>query len=169
MMKKLLITSMVALTIGLNGCASIITGSSQTLTFTSVPESATIEIKNRNGVKVHTGQTPATVSLKKGAGYFKPESYQVSFSKPGYQTKTVEVTGTLSGWYLGNIIFGGLIGLLIVDPATGAMYKLAPKDINTVLEAQNLVGEAKQKPTLTVMLAQDIPEQMMTRAVQINK
>lgn len=63
-MKKLLITSMVALTIGLNGCASIITGSSQTLTFTSVPESATIEIKNRNGVKVHTGQTPATVSLK---------------------------------------------------------------------------------------------------------
>lgn len=25
------------------------------------------------------------------------------------------------------------------------MYKLAPKDINTVLEAQNLVGEAKQK------------------------
>lgn len=60
---------MVALTIGLNGCASIITGSSQTLTFTSVPESATIEIKNRNGVKVHTGQTPATVSLKKGAGY----------------------------------------------------------------------------------------------------
>lgn len=46
-------------------CASIITGSSQTLTFTSVPESATIEIKNRNGVKVHTGQTPATVSLKK--------------------------------------------------------------------------------------------------------
>ncbi|MFH6792762.1 hypothetical protein ACHRCF_16520, partial [Acinetobacter baumannii] len=82
---------------------------------------------------------------------------------------TVEVTGTLSGWYLGNIIFGGLIGLLIVDPATGAMYKLAPKDINTVLEAQNLVGEAKQKPTLTVMLAQDIPEQMMARAVQINK
>ncbi|MEX7478022.1 hypothetical protein AB0861_017850, partial [Acinetobacter baumannii] len=81
-MKKLLITSMVALTIGLNGCASIITGSSQTLTFTSVPESATIEIKNRNGVKVHTGQTPVTVSLKKGAGYFKPESYQVSFSKP---------------------------------------------------------------------------------------
>ncbi|HAV4356126.1 TPA: hypothetical protein JIQ90_15175 [Acinetobacter baumannii] len=45
----------------------------------------------------------------------------------------------------------------------------APKDINTVLEAQNLVGEAKQKPTLTVMLAQDIPEQMMARAVQINK
>ena len=113
-MKKLLITSMVALTIGLNGCASIITGSSQTLTFTSVPESATIEIKNRNGVKVHTGQTPATVSLKKGAGYFKPESYQVSFSKPGYQTKTVEVTGTLSGWQLGNIIFGGLIQVFVV-------------------------------------------------------
>ena len=81
MMKKLLLTSFIALTLGINGCATIVSGSSQTLTFTSVPESATIEIKNRKGIKIHTGQTPATVSLKKGAGYFKPESYQVTFSK----------------------------------------------------------------------------------------
>lgn len=30
----------------------------------------------------------------------------------------------MDGWYIGNLLFGGLIGMLIVDPATGAMYKL---------------------------------------------
>lgn len=69
-MKKLLLTSLIALTLGINGCATIVSGSSQTVTFTSVPESATIEIKNRKGVKIHTGQTPATVSLKKRSWLF---------------------------------------------------------------------------------------------------
>ncbi|MBJ9720243.1 hypothetical protein I5515_00310 [Acinetobacter calcoaceticus] len=166
-MKKVLLTSLIALTLGINGCATIVSGSSQIVTFTSVPESATIEIKNRKGVKIHTGQTPVTVSLKKGAGYFKPESYQVSFSKSGYQSKTVEVTGALSGWYFGNILFGGLIGILIVDPATGAMFRLAPKDVNTVLESQNLSTESQKDPTLTVMLAEEVPVQIMARAIQI--
>lgn len=167
MMKKLLLTSFIALTLGINGCATIVSGSSQTLTFTSVPESATIEIKNRKGIKIHTGQTPATVNLKKGAGYFKPESCQVTFSKAGYQSKTIEVTGTLSGWYFGNILFGGLIGILIVDPATGAMFKLAPKDVNAVLESQNLSTKLQKEPTLTVMLAEEVPTQIMARAIQI--
>jgi len=169
MMKKILVTSILAFTVGLNGCASIITGPSQVVTFTSVPESASIEIKNRKGKKIHSGQTPFTVSLKKGAGYFKPEKYEITFSKAGYQSKTVEVTGTLRGWYLGNILFGGLIGILIVDPFTGAMFRLAPKDVNAVLEAQNLKDETNQKPTLAVVLAQDLPEQVMARAVQINQ
>jgi len=30
----------------------------------------------------------------------------------------------MSGWYWGNILIGGLIGMLVVDPLTGAMYKL---------------------------------------------
>ena len=30
----------------------------------------------------------------------------------------------LNGWYIGNVVFGGLIGLLIVDPETGAMWRL---------------------------------------------
>ena len=35
----------------------------------------------------------------------------------------------MNGWYLGNIIFGGLIGALIVDPATGAMWTFKENDI----------------------------------------
>jgi hypothetical protein len=36
----------------------------------------------------------------------------------------------LDGWYIGNILLGGLIGMLIVDPISGAMFKIAETDLN---------------------------------------
>ncbi len=166
-MKNILLISILAVSVPFTGCASIISGSSQTVSFKSVPESAQISITNRNGEKVHIGQTPATVTLKKGAGYFKPESYQVVFSKEGYQTQTVNVKGTVSGWYVANILFGGLIGLLIVDPATGAMYSLSPSDVKTVLDMNDINTNSKEK-TLTVILKEDIPYEIMARAKVLN-
>ena len=38
----------------------------------------------------------------------------------------------VDSWYFGNILFGGLIGMLIIDPATGAMWKL-PENVSTDL------------------------------------
>lgn len=35
----------------------------------------------------------------------------------------------MNGWYIGNLLFGGIIGLLIVDPATGAMWTLIPRKL----------------------------------------
>ncbi|WP_425918979.1 hypothetical protein [Acinetobacter sp. TSRC1-2] len=165
-MKKVLTTACLAATLTMTGCASIISGSTQTLTFKSVPEQASISISNKAGEKVHTGVTPATVTLKRGNGYFKPAAYDVAFKKEGFQTKTIQVTGSVNGWYVANIIFGGLIGLLIVDPATGAMYTLNPSDINAVLE-DNQTASQKGQQSLTVMLIQDIPVDMMSRAKYI--
>ncbi len=88
----------------------------------------------------------------------------MTFKKDGYQTKTVQVTGTVNGWYVANIIFGGLIGLLIVDPATGAMYTLNPSDVNAVLDANQTTAAQKNEQSLTVMLVKDIPVDMMQRA-----
>ena len=106
------------------------------------------------------------MTLKRGNGFFKPAAYDVTFKKEGFQTKTIQVTGTVNGWYIANIIFGGLIGLLIVDPATGAMYTLNPNDINAVLE-ENQSASQKGQQSLTVMLVQDIPADMMIRAKYI--
>ncbi|KGQ53534.1 hypothetical protein IO44_11000, partial [Gallibacterium anatis str. Avicor] len=44
----------------------------------------------------------------------------------------VNVTPKIDGWYIGNILFGGIVGLLIVDPITGAMYKLPPEVTGTL-------------------------------------
>ncbi len=158
--------STLVFSLSITGCASIISGSTQTLSFKSVPEASQISITNRKGEKVHIGQTPVTVTLNKSAGYFKGEIYNITFTKEGFQPKTIEVKAKVSGWYFGNIVFGGfgLIGVLIVDPATGAMYTLTPKDVSAVLDQEGLVATDK---TLIVRLKQDISQSIMARAIEI--
>jgi hypothetical protein len=39
------------------------------------------------------------------------------------------ITRKLSGWIVGNVIFGGVLGIA-VDAITGSMYILTPSDIN---------------------------------------
>ncbi len=55
----------------------------------------------------------------------------------GYESKIIPINCSINGWYFGNIIFGGLIGLIIVDPATGAMYRLDLENINETLEKKD--------------------------------
>ncbi len=56
----------------------------------------------------------------------------------------------------GNILFGGLIGWLIVDPATGAMWTLVPKEINTELAEETALYQ--QKDGLTIILKDSLAE-----------
>jgi hypothetical protein len=132
-MKRLLISTAAAL--ALTGCASIFNGQNQPITIKSVPEGATVVVSNRAGEKVHTGQTPVTVTLQRGAGYFKSEIYKVVFTKAGFAPREITIESSLSGWYFGNILFGGLIGMIGVDPATGAMYTF-PDSVNEALVAE---------------------------------
>jgi uncharacterized protein YceK len=131
-MKRLFIAT--AAVMALSGCASIINGPTQSVTIKSTPEGAAISITNKAGEKVHTGNAPLTVVLKRAAGYFKPEVYTISFTKDGFASKEVVITGTMSGWYVGNLLFGGLIGMLAVDPVTGSMYTLPDSVGETLVE-----------------------------------
>ena len=54
---------------------------------------------------------------------------------PGYSPTEVKLDSSVSGWYFGNLLFGGLIGMLIVDPLTGAMFNLTPEKIEQPLNA----------------------------------
>jgi hypothetical protein len=92
--------------------------------------------KTHSGESVHTGVTPFTVSLDPKRGFFKGQSYTVRFELEGYKTDEVVLRSQLSGWYFGNIVFGGFIGLLIVDPATGSMWNIAPDKLDRPLTAQ---------------------------------
>ena len=69
----------------------------------------------------------------------KREEYIITFTKNGYSQKTINISAELDGWYIGNILLGGLIGMLIIDPASGAMYKIAKEDriINETLQPTN--------------------------------
>jgi hypothetical protein len=116
-----------------SSCASIVSKSSWPLVVATEPRGAGVEIKNKKGLVVYKGKTPAILKLKSGAGFFSKESYTVQLSLNGYETKMINLECKINGWYWGNILIGGLIGFLIIDPATGAMYKLDNDSINETL------------------------------------
>lgn len=153
----------------LSGCASIFEGQTQAITIRSEPAGATVLVTNREGEKVHTGTTPVTLTLKRGAGYFKSEEYTVAFSKEGFADKKITLTSSVNGWYIGNLLVGGLIGMLAVDPATGAMYSF-PESVSATLDAP-ATPTAATAPTKTSQATQSLtivstdsltPQQMKT-------
>ncbi|MDP9142348.1 MAG: hypothetical protein M3O62_16360 [Pseudomonadota bacterium] len=119
----------------LTGCASIIKGRSQDVEFRSTPSEATFMIRDLNNrMSPISGTTPGKATLKRGAGYFDGAEYEVTVSKNGYAPATVPLTSSANMAYgLGNLLVGGLIGYLAVDPATGAMWDLKPDVLDVTL------------------------------------
>ena len=108
----------------LSGCASIVSTSTYPVHINSIPSGANVTVTKRNGDFIQHAVTPTVVTLKSSRAPFVPAGYRLSFSKDGYQDTTVNLNARLDPWYLGNILFGGLVGLLVIDPLTGAMWEL---------------------------------------------
>ena len=120
------------------GCASIISDSSYPVTIVSCPPGAEFEVKNYNEKPIHSGITPSTVALESGNGYFSSASYTISISKAGYQPTRIDVESSFDMAYLGNLFYN-VLGILIVDPLSGAMWKL-PRYQSVSLEQEKLAG-----------------------------
>ncbi len=149
----------------LSGCASIVSKSTYDVQINSSPQGAQIEVLDSEGKPAGTGYTPVTVSLKAGAGYFRGQKYTVTFEKPGFDTQTVPIRRGVDGWYaVGNLFFGGLIGYLIVDPLTGAMWTL--KDLNVVLTPSTT--SFLDKPGLHLLTIDSVPQHLRSRMVRLN-
>lgn len=132
-MKKLICVTM-CFSVFLSGCASVMCGSEKTINIKSHPPESDFTITNAQGNIIVEDVTPTNVTLKRGSGWFKAGDYKVTFKKEGCKQMTVPIhQGLEAGWYIGgNILIGGLIGWLIVDPLTGAMYSI--EDVNVSLE-----------------------------------
>ncbi|MDX1949076.1 MAG: hypothetical protein SFT90_01085 [Rickettsiales bacterium] len=119
-----------------SSCASIISKSQWPVNFQSNPEGSDVSIIDESGKKLFQGTTPTQFVLDSSDGFFSPAKYEVNFTKKGYKEDKKFIKPTINGWYIANILFGGLIGLLIIDPATGAMYKI---------KEENIVGNLSKK------------------------
>ncbi len=73
----------------------------------------------------------------------------------------------LNGWYWGNILLGGIIEMLIVDSATGAMYKLSTESITQILTL-NTGGIIETKSQLMIYSINDLPVGLKEDLIQIN-
>ena len=148
----------------LSGCASIVSKSDYPVSISSQPEGAEISIKNREGESVFSGKTPTTINLKASAGFFKGENYAVTFKKEGYISHTAQIERGVDGWYIaGNLVFGGLVGWLIVDPATGAMWTL--KNLHIDLNSSQTSSIENKIQIVTI---DNIPDHLRSKMIRVN-
>jgi PEGA domain. len=106
----------------LSGCATIMSGSNQTLTFNSNVEGVSVYV---DGALI--GKTPVSASFKKN------KAQSVMFSKEGYQSVTREITKEFDPVAALNIFWD----LSTTDFITGAVYEYAPNAIYVEMPPKN--------------------------------
>jgi hypothetical protein len=111
----------VAMMAGVGGCASVISGTSQTLTLDTVPSGADCSLSRKGLVIGRVNPTPGGVYVQR-----THDDITVSCTKEGYQTGSFLNKSGLEAATFGNIILGGLVGVF-VDAASGANNKYDEK------------------------------------------
>ena len=118
-MKKLLrVIAIMLCPILLTSCATIISGKTQSLPVSTNPTGAKVTV---NGVKQ---LSPCILVLDRNI-----PAYTIVIEKEGYATHTFQLKRGVNGWVFGNIIVGGIIGI-VIDAATGSMYQFYPGSID---------------------------------------
>ncbi len=129
--------ALVAIVLLSSGCATVVNGTgTRWVSVRSAPIAASVRIvEAHSGKLVKQAVTPFDVSLAPSRGYFQGASYRMVFEAPGLKTVQVEIDSRLSGWYFGNIALSvfGVVGALIVDPLTGAMWTLGVDELSVEL------------------------------------
>ena len=113
-------------------CGSIVHQTTQQVRVSSEPAGAAVTVACGDVNNDPKLVTPTVVTLHR-----KPEYCGIKLNKEGYAEKELKFGRQMSGWYLGNLLFGGIIGL-IVDAANGAMWHRT-----TPTNAQKVADEVK--------------------------
>ena len=100
-----------ALSAFLAGCATVISGTNQTLTFQTEPEGAAVYLDGQM-----IGRTPVSVTVKKN------EKQTLMVRKEGYETITRDITKSFDNVAILNVFWD----LSTTDLITGALYEYAP-------------------------------------------
>ena len=96
------LSAAVILATGLSGCATVINGTKQDVTFQSDPPGSAVTI---NGVPV--GRTPVTLSLRRHSMVL------VGVVAEGYEPVKFTLNQRRSSWVWGNMVFAGPAGLVV--------------------------------------------------------
>lgn len=106
----------------ISGCASLARGVNEDVVIQYEPADATVTTSLNHNCTT----SPCTVEVA------RKKEFQVSASKPGYQSQTVQVNTKVSGegaaGFAGNVLIGGVVGMG-VDAATGAALNHSPNPV----------------------------------------
>jgi hypothetical protein len=142
-MKKFQALICIALPFFIASCATIVSGSKQTVRFTSNPLHATVFIDS-----FEVGKTPFESRITRS------QTHTIVIKLDGYQNYELKMTRKFNGWYIGNLFFGGIIGL-IVDPITGAIFNLSPAEVRAPLVKGAVTSQKKDSIYIAVSLTQN--------------
>ena len=142
------------------GCASIVSGRHQSLTFSSSPDDALVTVDGKP-----LGKTPLSTQMERTG-----KDQIVTIQKEGYKPSTFQLKSTVNGWFFGNLIFGGLFGMS-TDSSTGALYAYSQDMYNvslTPLGASTPPPSAEVK-TFVITNYKSITEELNTKPDQYLK
>ncbi len=115
------------------GCGAIMHGGHQSVSFESAPAGAMVTVTDALGMTAGSCETPCSLDLK------RKREYKVSIAKTGFAPVQMEIDRRTDGWIWGNILFGGIIGL-VVDFTSGSAYRLTPKQVSVTLSPTTTGG-----------------------------
>jgi len=154
----------------LTSCATIFNRNQKNVNVTSNPSGLSFEVKDRGGMVVYRGTTPATVKLGTSYGYFKSQNYTLTATQNGKVVGTGTIDARVTPWYWGNFILGGLLGLVVIDPLTGSMFTLpANAHIGPAAPASGTLAlrhSVKSNEVKVISLA-DVPSHLRSKLVRL--
>ena len=112
----------VPLALGTSSCCTIVSGTSQPVTIRSEPSGAEVTIDG-----AAAGTTPLTVRLR------RRDQHLIEVAKEGAGKAVVTTTTRMNGWLWGNLLFGGILGI-IIDSADGAARRIVPDTLDLQLK-----------------------------------
>lgn len=120
----------------IEACATVVSGRTQKIEIRSEPPEVLVTAQPGG----HHATTPGSLTLPRlGSGY------RLRFEKQGYAPLDIRLESSTNGWVWGNVLIGGLIGLM-VDYTTGAAYEMSPAEVEARLTpVQAAVGARSQK------------------------
>lgn len=109
-------TIVLAMAWSASGCASVTSGSQQSLSFATEPSGADCTL-SKNNVSLAKFQTPNVSVVARSA-----TPLVIACARDGFQPMRALIGSTTSNAAWGNLVAGGIVGIMI-DKSSGAIYK----------------------------------------------
>lgn len=127
--------------LAINGCATVFYGTTQRVSFETIPPGATLILKQVPFTEELRYDTPASIDVPRSI------STLALFKKEGYQPKQVEINREMNILALcGNIITLG--STLYIDFVTGAAWTIKPDVVTIELQPEVAGAKPEQSSTL---------------------